>query len=78
MQQHEHKYYQIELFTEGITQKGFGKLSECGDYMTLIFHDHKNKWLMRKSGISEQLFKGAKEIEKNVFDTIVNQNLANL
>lgn len=74
----EEQYYQVELFANGINQKGFGKISDCGQYMTLIFHDHKNKWSMRKSGISEQLFKNSKPIPKTIFDTIVNQNLANL
>jgi hypothetical protein len=74
----ENKYYQIELFKDGITRKGFGKISDCKQYMTLIFHDHKNKWHMSKEVISEQLFKNAKPIEKEVFHTIVNQNLSNL
>lgn len=72
------KYFQIEIFKEGVTRKGFGKISDCNQYMTLIFHDHKNKWLMSKESISQQLFQNAKPIEKATFDYIINQNLSNL
>lgn len=74
----EEKYYQIEFSKEGVTRKGFAKISECNQFMTLLFHDHKNKWSISKEVISPHLINGSKPVDKNVFHTIVNQNLANL
>lgn len=72
------KYYQIEYFIAGITRKGYGKVSDCEKFMTLVFHDHKDKWLISKESISHDLFKNAKPIEKEIYHKIINQNLANL
>jgi len=71
-------HYQIEYMQHGVTFKGYGKKSECGGYMTLVFHDHKNKWQMRKESISDWLFSHAKPIEKEIFEYAINQNLRNL
>lgn len=71
-------YYQIEFTKEGVCKKGFAKVSDCGEFMTLIFHDHKNKWSISKESISQLLIQNGKPIEKTTFDYIVNQNLANL
>lgn len=71
-------YYQIEFFKEGVHKKGFAKVSDCGNYMTLLFHDHKNKWSISKEAISQLLIEKGKPCEKHTFDFIVNQNLSNL
>lgn len=71
-------YFQVEYFIHGITRKGYGKVSDCERFMTLVFHDHKDKWQITKEVISQELFKRAKPIEKEIFHKIVNQNLANL
>lgn len=74
----ETQYRQIELFLQGQTKKGFARISEDKQSMTLLFHDHKNKWSISKEPISAQLLFNTKEIPKSVFDYIVNQNLSNL
>lgn len=72
------RYRAIELFTQGQAKKGFGKISDDKKFMTLIFHDHKDKWSMSKEPISCSLLYNTKPVPKSVFDQIVNQNLANL
>ncbi len=74
----EGQYRQIELFNQGNTRKGFAKISDDKKSMTLLFHDHKDKWSISKEPISAQLLYNTKEIPKSVFDYIVNQNLSNL
>lgn len=72
------QYRQIELFSQGISRNGFAKISQCKKFMTLLFHDHKDKWSISKEPISESLVMNTKTISKSVFDYIVNQNLSNL
>jgi hypothetical protein len=71
-------YYQIEFTKEGVKRQGYGKKSECGNYMTLVFHDHLNKWQISKEVISPPLFEHGKPITKEIFDYAINQNLRNL
>lgn len=71
-------YYQIEFTIKGVKRKGYGKISDCEKYMTLVFHDHKNKWSITKESIGEDLFKGSKQIDKETFDYVINQNLRNI
>lgn len=72
------RYRAIELYNQGHTRNGFAKISDDKKFMTLIFHDHKDKWSMSKEPISCSLLYSTKTIDKNIFDTIVNQNLSNL
>lgn len=74
----ENKYYSIEISSRGLSRKGFGKISDDKQFMTTLFHEHKNKWMISKEVISPFLFYQSKIIQKTVFDTVINQNLANL
>jgi len=72
-------YREIEYpLVGGIRKMAFAKISPDKRYMTVIYHDHKNSWFIRKESVNSVLLSGSKCIQKNTFDYIVNQNLANL
>jgi hypothetical protein len=71
-------HYQIEYNIKGVKRQGYAKKSECEKYMTVVFHDHKDKWQISKEVISNELFKAAKPIDKEIFEYVINQNIRNL
>ena len=72
------QYYIYEINLFGILRKGYAKLSEDKQYITVVVHCHKNKWAVIKEGVTARSLYKSDKIEKSSFDYALNQNLRNV